>query len=165
MGDPHAFERKGLGRAPFRFVKLVREPGDCAYCGRVLARCCHIADATGRRFVVGVDCVWRAHEDGRLLGAVQAELRYQNKTEAAAKIEARRLACLAALQADPGFLADRPHPDTWRTDETLRDEAWRLIRGTVAERTRAFRIIEVALAERAAKPDTLDASKSATAQA
>lgn len=149
--DTHPFERKGLGCAPFRFVKLVRESGGCAYCGRVLARSCHIADATGRQFVVGVDCVWRARKDGQLFGEMQAELRYQNKMEAAKKIEARRAVCLAVLQADPGFLADRPHPDAWRTDKTLRDETRRLVQGTVTERIRAFKIIETALAERGAE--------------
>ena len=61
---------------------------------------------------------------------------------------------MAPLQADPTLLTDRPHPDAWRTDKTLRGEACRLIRGTVAERTRTFRGIEAALAERDAAPFT-----------
>lgn len=150
----HPFERRGLGHAPFRFVRLVREPGDCAYCGRDLAWCCHVADAGGREFMLGVDCVWQAREDGRLLAAVQAELRHRLKLERADKREARRAACLAALQGDPGFLADKPHPDAWQAGKTLRDEAFRLFRGSGADRLKAFRIIEAALAERAVNAGT-----------
>lgn len=146
--DLHPFERRGLGSVPFRFVALRREPGGCAYCGRLIAWSCRIADAGGRESVVGTDCVQRTCDGSRLLAEMERELKYQKKLEAAERHEARRAACLAALQADPGFLADRPHPDAWRTDKTLRDAVLWLFR-TRAGRTKAFKIVEAALAERA----------------
>lgn len=144
--DLHPFERRGLGSAPFRFVGLRRERGNCAYCGRLIAWSCRVADAGGREAVVGSDCVQRTCEGTRLLDEVERELKHRKKLEAAERHEARRLACLAALQADPDFLADRPHPDAWRTDKTMRDEMLHLFR-TQAGRNKAFGIIEAALAE------------------
>lgn len=146
-GAVHPFERRGLGSAPFRFVRPTRAPGVCAHCGRLIARSCTVADAGGREAVVGTDCVQRTCEGGRLLDEMERELRHARKLEAAERHEARRLACLAALRADPGFLADRPHPDAWRTDKTMRDEVLHLFR-TQAGRNKAFGIIEAALAER-----------------
>lgn len=158
----HPFERKGLGRAPFRFIALRREPGGCGYCGRLIARSCVIADVDGHEAVVGTDCVRRTCEGTRLLDEVEREVRHARKQEAAERHEARRLTCLAALQADPDFLTHCPHPNAWCIGKTLRDEVVWLFR-TQAGRVKAFKIIEAALAERAAKPDTLDAGESATA--
>lgn len=141
----HPFERRGLGRAPFRFIALRREPGVCAHCGRLIARSCTVADAGGREAVVGTDCVRRTCEGTGLLDAVERELRHARKQEAAERHEARRVACLAVLRADAGFLADRPHPDAWRTDKTMRDEVLHLFR-TQAGRNKAFGIIEATLA-------------------
>lgn len=161
--EPHPFERRGLGIAPFRFVALRREPGGCAHCGRLIARSCVIADVDGREAVGGTDCVRRTCEGTGLLDAVERELRHARKQEAAERHEARRLTCLAALQADPDFLTDSPHPNAWCTGMTLRDEVVWLFR-TQAGRAKAFRIIEAALAERAAKPDTLEAGEATTAR-
>lgn len=147
--DPHPFERKGLGFAPFRFVALRREAGECAFCGRLIARSCHVADAHGRGSIVGTDCVRRTCEGDELSGEMERELKHQKKQEAAARYEARHDACWAVLRADSGFLTDRPHPDAWRTDATLRDEVLRLFRGTRTTRSKAFKIVETALAERA----------------
>lgn len=102
----------------------------------------------GREFVVGTDCVRRTCEGTRLLDEVGREARHARKQQAAERHEARRVACLAILQTDPGFLADRPHPDAWRTDKTMRDQVMWLFR-TQAGRNKAFGIIEAALAGRA----------------
>ena len=151
--DLHPFERRGLGSAPFRFVGLRREQGNCAYCGRLIAWSCRVADADGREAVVGTDCVQRTCEGSRLSADIERELKHRKKLEAAERHEARRAICLAALRADPGFLADRPHPAAWRTDKTLRDEVLLLFR-TQAGCAKAFRIIETALARSGATPST-----------
>ena len=85
-----------------------------------------------------------------LSGEVERELKHQRKQEAVARHEARLEACWAALRADPGLLADEPPTDPWRTGETLRAEVLRLLfRGTRATRSKAFEIVEAALARRA----------------
>lgn len=147
--DPHPFERKGLGRAPFRFVALRRASGGCAFCGRSIARSCLVADVDGREFVVGTDCVRRTCAGGELSAEVERELKHRKKQETAARHEARREACWSALQAAPDLLADKPHPSPWCTHQTMRDEVLRLFRGTQAARLKAFGLVEAALAERA----------------
>lgn len=145
----HPFERKGLGRAPFRFVAFRRESGGCAFCGRSIARSCLVVDLDGREFVVGTDCVRRTCGGDELLAEMDRELKQHKKQEAAARYEARRETCWSALQIAPDLLADKPHPVPWRTTETLRDEVLRLLRGTQAARMKAFKLVEAALAERA----------------
>lgn len=147
--DLHPFERKGLGRAPFRFLALRRESGGCAFCGRSIARSCLIADADGREFVVGADCVRRTCGGDGLSAEVERELKHRKKQETAARHEARREACWSALRAHPDLLSDKPHPVRWRTNETARDEVLRLLRGTQAARLKAFKLVEEALAGRA----------------
>lgn len=142
---PHPFETKGLGRSPFRFVKLRRGADTCAFCGRPIAWSCHVVDALGREAVVGSDCVRRTGPGGGLLDEVEQELKYQKKIAAVSHHEERRLACWTALEADEGFLADKPHPYAWCKHKTLRDEVMRLMRGTQAEQTKAFKTIETEL--------------------
>ena len=143
--EPHPFERRGLGVAPFRFVTLRREAGGCAFCGRSIAWVCVIADADGRQAVVGTDCVRRTCRGSRLADEVERELKWHKKQAAEERHRARWEACCAALRADPSLLTDEPHPQPWRRGETLRDEAIRLLRGTRAMCTEAFGIVETAL--------------------
>lgn len=92
----HAFERAGLGRAPFRFVgcyedrgpKVMSEQGgvtftvgspgqamgSCAFCGQSIAECCVVRSADGREFTVGSSCVMKTGDAG-LRRAVKAEIR------------------------------------------------------------------------------------------
>lgn len=147
--EPHPFERRGLGAAPFRFVALRREAGGCAFCGRLIAWACVIADVGGHEAVVGTDCVRRTCAGDRLSDEVERELKWHKKQAAEQRHRARWEACRASLRADPSLLADEPHPQPWRKGKTLRDEVVQLLRGTRAMRTKAFGIVETALAERA----------------
>lgn len=147
--EPHPFERRGLGAAPFRFVALRREAGGCAFCGRLIAWACVIADVGGHEAIVGTDCVRRTCRGSRLADEVERELKWHKKQAAEERHRTRWEACRASLRADPSLLADEPHPQPWRRGETLRDEVMQLLRGTRAMRTKAFGIVETALAERA----------------
>lgn len=82
----HAFELAGLGRAPFRLVRIEerRGPillgssggvehwagapgqpmGTCAFCSTGIAECCVIRDADGREFIVGNVCVGKTGDAG-----------------------------------------------------------------------------------------------------
>lgn len=116
MSDLHPFQKRGLGFAPFRFVRLAREPGGCAYCGTPLAWSCHVADVDGREFVVGTDCVQKTCGGGALYDEAMRELKRQQKVARAAAKQAklvdlgrRREAAQNALAADPKLLADVPY--------------------------------------------------------
>ena len=49
MNGLHPFQQKGLGFAPYRFVRLIgcAESGGCSYCGRLISWSCWVADVAG----------------------------------------------------------------------------------------------------------------------
>lgn len=88
----HAFERAGLGKAPYTFLGHSREvyqaiPGDpscpiqpagsCDYCGQGIYDQFRFRSADGRTFKVGCDCVRRAGDAGMIkrVNAVVAKAR------------------------------------------------------------------------------------------
>jgi len=124
----HPFELAGLGRAPFRFVGLVSLPspalaeqnpsafanamrdlprgigvGTCAFCGQAIVNNAIVQDATGKRFVVGCDCI-RKISTGKLVSAMQAAINAEKRAKARlarnAAHEARRAAAAALLDAE-----------------------------------------------------------------
>lgn len=86
----HAFEKAGLGAAPFKFVgcyedrgpKVIGHQGGCTitvgspgqpmgtckYCGQGILVCCVIRSSDGKEFTVGSDCVARTGDAGILKG-------------------------------------------------------------------------------------------------
>lgn len=67
----HAFEHKGLGKAPFHFVDMHirqnsegRAAGTCQHCGANILFCCVIRSADGRTFEVGNQCVLKTDDNG-----------------------------------------------------------------------------------------------------
>ena len=72
----HAFEDRGLGKAPFRvtgFSESIyqaspdspRQPGsNCDYCGTGIMIVCHIQSADGHHFKVGCNCVEKTGDKG-----------------------------------------------------------------------------------------------------
>jgi vacuolar-type H+-ATPase subunit H len=96
----HAFESRGLGKAPFRCVGLrenrftipgvpeaTKPGGTCDYCGTGIAYECVIQSADGRQFVVGCDCVLKTDDRG-LVSAVKLAQRKARQEKAAAKHKA-----------------------------------------------------------------------------
>jgi hypothetical protein len=133
----HAFEKAGLGRAPFRCVGVeerrgpivvseaggvtttIGAPGQpmgvCDFCGTGIAECYLIRSTDGRDFIVGSDCV-RKTGDAGLLRQLEPHLREKRRAAADranerkdARIEAAReaLATNEALRED---LSAKPHP-------------------------------------------------------
>ena len=104
----HVFEKAGLGKAPFRFVRVERRVGpivttiapgitamvgapgqpmgSCAYCGTGIAECCVIHSADGREFIVGNECVRKTGDGGlrRELNAARTKLRHEREDQAIA---------------------------------------------------------------------------------
>jgi hypothetical protein len=140
----HPFERKGLGFAPFRFVRLTRGGGGgCAYCGKLIAWTCTVADVDGREFTVGTDCVTKTGTaDVRLRNQVEREAARQKSAARRERDGARFADAFAALQADETLFADEPHP--WKRERTYRDDViFRLsYSAPKADRLRAIREVE-----------------------
>lgn len=130
----HAFERAGLGKAPFRFVRFeVRkyqacpgapiQPGTCCdYCMTGIMGVYWIRSVDGREFKVGCDCVAKTGDAG-LLKKVSAAKAKHNRELAAARDE-RKTADIEAALADEGTrakLVAKPHPHPYMASkgETL----------------------------------------------
>ena len=137
MTNIHRFEIAGLGKAPFRFVGIVSLPSPelagqnpdafnaalraipagigcvtCAFCGVALVHNAIVQDATGKRFVVGTDCVSKVGDAG-LVNAV----RHAQNT---AKRVAKQVAANAAREAD---LAAQRAANGGRTNWEVRRDA------------------------------------------
>lgn len=119
----HKFELAGLGRAPFRFVRVERrvyqacpdapiQPGgSCAFCGEGLIECYVIRSSDAREFIVGCVCVYKTDDRG-LIDLVK---RAANKAKCEAKHArdaARIEACRRMLDNDAVWsaLEALPHP-------------------------------------------------------
>lgn len=77
----HPFEKAGLGKAPFKFVRMERKVGPvqlgngfsvgapgqpmgtCNYCLQGISNCFSIRSADGKEFVVGCDCIEKLYAD------------------------------------------------------------------------------------------------------
>jgi hypothetical protein len=172
----HAFERAGLGKAPFRFagleaqdicygerilnraeyertgVRVTTAPGgSCAYCGTYIVVMCNVVSADGKRFHVGTDCVEKVGDAGLRAvvdGAVTKRRRAQSK--ARARLAAAKLATLLADEHVIAVLTSKPHPIPYRAAEggTLLDWAeWmRRVSGDKGTR-KTVKVIEAAIAE------------------
>lgn len=117
----HPFEAAGLGRAPFRFVRLFEAThethpghhvagGTCDFCGTAIKHCCEVASADGNTFVVGRDCVRKVgREDSRLVDDMERSVRAKAIAKGEAKAAGRRAAWeaeKAAERARNGGLTD-----------------------------------------------------------
>jgi len=112
----HVFERRGLGKAPFRFVGCYEKRGPislpdgtqigsegqamgvCDYCGQGIAICCAIRSADGKEFTVGSDCVARTGDEGIVQQFKNSpDVRAMKRAKAAAKDQAVREKIAALL--------------------------------------------------------------------
>jgi hypothetical protein len=154
----HPFQAAGLGVAPFRFVghyestfqaapgQPVRAGASCDYCGTAIRDCFKIRSADGREFKVGCDCVEKTcAPGGPIVTAAQKAAKRAKKTRDLARLKERVSLADAALKANPALLANRP--DLWNNvGRSLRDSVMFLLeRGGASGRTKACKIVELAL--------------------
>jgi hypothetical protein len=154
----HAFERAGLGKAPFRYVgsyesKFQACPGapvkagsSCDYCAESIMYVCVIRSADGREFKVGCDCAARVGDAGlkKIIDRKVAERR----TDAAHKrADAKIAAAVSMLPAVEDKLRAQPHPYAWQADKgaTMLDRVtWLLANAGRKGKVEAAKLIEAA---------------------
>lgn len=139
----HAFEKAGLGKAPFRYLGCRRlvgpirmaqpdgtvlevgapgQPmGSCAYCFQGIAEIHSVKSADGKVFTVGCDCIRRVSEPGEpvLTKAEAASKKLRNEKARArhaakAKCSKAELAELLADESVRGKLAALPSEFAWK---------------------------------------------------
>lgn len=103
----HKFEDAGLGRAPYTYVREVdrgrNNPGSCNYCGTAIRYEQVIEDASGKRFVVGSDCICKSGDEGLIPFVTEAEKQRRWAKAAAAeevRLQKRRAEHEAQLSAE-----------------------------------------------------------------
>ncbi len=169
----HPFEARGLGRAPFRFVGMVKQDlcygeailnraecertgislttkpgGTCEYCGTYILRMFSVRSADGREFKVGSDCILKCGQVS-LIAAVRRAVNAQARARKA-KAAKDMTAELSALLADASVrakLEGKPHPHASMAAEgsTLADWAdWMAENAGAAGRARAARAVKTA---------------------
>ena len=143
----HKFEEAGLGKAPFRFVRVeervgpmiisvengitttVGAPGQpcgtCDYCGTAIKECCIIRSADGRQFIVGNQCVHKTGDSG--LESATKKAINKKRTEARHAREDDRIedARRSLKREDVRMcLESDPHPLKWRADQGETKLGW-----------------------------------------
>lgn len=165
--EQHKFEKAGLGKAPFRLIRVeerrgpwreldkngqptgfeIGAPGQpmgcCKYCYTGIAVCYVIESTDGNRFDVGCECVKKVGDAG-LIKVINKE-----KAKAAKAREAQRIGDMRdRLTMDDELrklLDSKPHPQKWRRErgETLLDSIeWMMDNAGHAGRIKTVRKIE-----------------------
>lgn len=122
----HTFQERGLGIAPFHFVRSYEskycacpgapvQPGTCCdYCGTGIMQVYVIADVNGKEFKVGCECVKKTADAG-LIDVVKREVA-RRKREVKNNLRIARQTRLRELFATPkvkeAFTA-RKHPNAY----------------------------------------------------
>lgn len=133
----HAFERAGLGKAPFKFVgayeaKFQACPGapvqagtSCDYCGTGIMLVCRIQSADGREFKVGCDCVAKTGDAG-LKKIIDRKMAERRTAMAHANADKKIAEALAILPSVEGVLKAQPHPRGFRNLTAYDGVTWLL---------------------------------------
>ena len=125
----HAFEKAGLGLAPFNYIGcehrvgpikwvengITHESGSpgqpmgtCDYCGQGIAYCCIIKSSDKKTFIVGTTCVGKTHDAG-LINEVKREAT-RMKTENRKAAEKVRISDgMGVYEANRTLFASLPH--------------------------------------------------------
>lgn len=163
--EQHKFEKAGLGKAPFRLIRVVERRGPyreldkngmptgleigapgqpmgcCKYCYTGIATCYVIESADGNRFDVGCECVRKVGDAG-LIKTIN-----KHKSRAAKAREEQRIGDMRdRLTMDDdlrAFLASKPHPKQWLNTMNLLDSVeWMMKNAGHAGRIKTVRLIE-----------------------
>lgn len=153
----HVFERAGLGKAPFRFVRMeervhvspdghARAGASCDYCTTCIRFCCIIRSADGNEFKVGSDCVLKTGDAGLRRKLSDAQRAHERDLKRARDIRlAERVGrCAAILYSRPALFTDRPHSHHYFASlgKTLRDELGFCLGNGTRTAARACKLIE-----------------------
>lgn len=156
----HAFERVGLGLAPFRLVDVqirkyqacpgapIQPGGCCAYCMTGIMECCVIESADGKRFIVGNVCVGKTGDKG-LVNPTKIALARLRRENSHARDDARIAEAAEALKDDAvrANLDAKPHPRAFGGLTLLSWVLWMLDHAGRAGKVKAARAVEAALRE------------------
>jgi hypothetical protein len=155
----HAFERAGLGEAPFRcvgkYVSLfqacqgapVRAGSSCDYCGTSIAQVYRIRGADGAEFKVGCDCVAKTGDQGlrRQVNALVSKARRETADAHAAALVTEAEAALARPEVAARLAAEvRASAPAWLPAEertALAYVRFLLDRGGRAGRTKGAKLV------------------------
>ena len=153
----HAFEKAGLGKAPFTVKEYARETwkaapdapdqvgNSCRYCWTGIKDVFYIESADGKVFPVGSTCVNKTGDRG-LINTVKRQMN-QLKAEKAYKRNTERIANAVVELEDPELrksLASHPHPLEWRASkgDTLLDWAeWMLANAGMSGKMQVVRVV------------------------
>ena len=132
----HKFEEAGLGKAPFKFIRVFEKvyvscpgapaqaAGTCDYCGNGIKYCCVIRDKDGKEFIVGNECVKKTEDAGLHSVTDKAVRSMISEAKRVAKFEANKAKAAEAErifrsgQIDAALKA-LPHPNTYMADKGL----------------------------------------------
>lgn len=122
----------------------IQSAESCDACGQSIAEVHVFADATGRQFKTGCDCVYR-YLPGSYHDRVRTASAKHNTTKRHAREASRIAAARDAFEAVRLVLASKPHPQAWRAakGDTLADWcAWMLEHAGNAGKIKAAREVE-----------------------
>jgi hypothetical protein len=138
MADTHVFEKAGLGKAPYTFIKLATDADrageqrereangqtfttnyctSCDYCSTAIHNTYWLRSADGNEFKVGCDCIRKAGDRGliKIVAAHESGARKRKAVQKKASAKQQR-AFLVGRFFDgdfDSFLAGKPHPYGW----------------------------------------------------
>lgn len=164
-GKVHAFEQRGLGKAPFVFVGVVDQQikygqrvignvgscevttkpgGTCAYCGTYIVDMYNIRSADGNTFHVGSECVMKTGDRG-LKERVQVAAKKLARDKRHAREQALLADGLRMMTERAGELATKPHPKGWEGQTLLDWCQWMWQHAGVTGKLAVKRAMEAAL--------------------
>lgn len=162
----HAFEKRGLGKAPFRYIgmehqeisngqrvigsvggcEVTTKPGStCDYCGAYILNIFRVESADGQTFKVGCDCVCKVGDAG-LEKSIKDDVKKMKAQREKDRIDAARVNLPLARS-----LMSQPHPNAYQASEgksMWHYCEWLLKNADTAGKLRACRMIEVSIAPR-----------------
>lgn len=138
----HAFEKAGLGKAPFRYLGMVYQDisygllnikvqgangelidaqttpgGTCDYCGHYILNMFRIESADGKKFKVGCDCIRKCGDAGLVKIAKDQISAAERTKRAEKKIKAEAAAKDLCFATDFEQFRSIPHPTSYRATE------------------------------------------------
>lgn len=160
----HAFERAGLGKAPFRFTGVRKnlfvipgcpdatKPGSsCDLCGTPMTYEFWISSSDGKSFKVGSECVAKTGDAGlrRVVDTKVAQMKRESTHKSQDERAARAVSLLSDEQSRTA-LSSLPHPNAFIASKgrTLLDWAeWNMSHAGRAGKVKVEKTIRAALSQ------------------